>query len=648
MATQSESTTFGRVNRIRGVVFENITRAAALVGVLALFVLLVYTALDAFQPFTAEREWYVLLLGTFGIPALLVGSYCWSNRTVGRVAIRAVGLALGTLALTTVLVLWLGGQLALLVVVASVFPTGAYLAYLLTHRRELSVGLQFVGIIVSGGGIASIVSFFLGTQATLVYAITVGIPSALLALFFLRNPAVGSLGVRATAAAITGTGIAALGLEVASIVLGMTVESSLGIPGESTAVGVYALGAVLGTGVYGAIAVRRRVPGLLGLFAPFVLLAGALAGFWFHREYVIVSGVVPALYGVTVVLPALAYVLDVFRTRSEGGRGLALPVVFALGLVIALQMHERFVLLVPAVELVFGLTTAGAIGTYGWWLSDRDRSGTSGVAVPVILGGGLLAGVVLGRRLGISGPDTWLTVDFLTNGSHYEPGLAGIHPALIGSLYLMVIVTFVSFPVGVGAAIYLEEYAGESRLKRFLEINISNLAGVPSVVYGLLGVGVFIRYGGLRLGAVVAGGFTLALLILPIVIISAQEAIKAVPDSLRQASYGMGATRWQTIRNVVLPRALPGILTGTILALGRAIGETAPLIMVGLAAIGGVPDSLLDQGTAMPLQVFSWALDAKELFRENVAAAGSMTLLIALLSLNATAIVIRNRYQREQ
>jgi phosphate transport system permease protein len=166
-------------------------------------------------------------------------------------------------------------------------------------------------------------------------------------------------------------------------------------------------------------------------------------------------------------------------------------------------------------------------------------------------------------------------------------------------------------------------------------------------VYGLLGVGVFVRYGGLPLGAVVVGGFTLSLLILPIVIISAQEAIRAVPDSLRQASYGMGATRLQTVRTVVLPRAVPGILTGTILALGRAVGETAPLLMVGLAAIGGVPDSLTGQGTAMPLQVFSWALDARPLFRENVAAAGAVTLLAVMLTMNGVAIVIRNRYQRD-
>jgi len=202
-------------------------------------------------------------------------------------------------------------------------------------------------------------------------------------------------------------------------------------------------------------------------------------------------------------------------------------------------------------------------------------------------------------------------------------------------------------PVGVLTAVYLSEYASE-RTRSVLKPTLEVLAGVPTVVYGLLGVAVFVRFGGLSLGAVVAGGFTLSLLILPIVIVTSQEAIRSVPDSLREASYGMGATRWQTVRYVVLPRAVPGILTSTILALGRAVGETAPLIMVGLAPIGGVPGALTEQGTAMPLQVFAWALDARELFREHVAAAGALTLLVTLVALNGTAVVIRNKYQREQ
>ena len=212
----------------------------------------------------------------------------------------------------------------------------------------------------------------------------------------------------------------------------------------------------------------------------------------------------------------------------------------------------------------------------------------------------------------------------------------------------MVTVAALSFPIGVGAALYLEEYAPDNRYTRFIDVNISNLAGVPSVVYGLLGLGLFVTRLGQPSGTILVGGATLALLILPIVIISAQEALRAVPDSLRQASFGMGATRWQTVRGVVLPRALPGILTGTILALGRAIGETAPLIMIGAVATKYTPPSgLLDTLTAMPLQIYTWAFLPSEEFRYGVVAAGVVTLLIVLLSMNSIAILVRNKYQQE-
>jgi phosphate transport system permease protein len=206
-----------------------------------------------------------------------------------------------------------------------------------------------------------------------------------------------------------------------------------------------------------------------------------------------------------------------------------------------------------------------------------------------------------------------------------------------------------SFPVGIGAAIYLEEYAPDNRFTRAIRVNISNLAGVPSVVYGLLGLGIFVRALNRTSGSLIVAGATLGLLILPIVIISAQEAIRAVPDSLREASYGMGATRWQTVKNVILPRAFPGILTGTILALGRAIGETAPLIMIGAAnVVRFVPTSFSSKVSAMPLQLYGWAtLFASPEFYTTVLAAGVVTLLVVMLLMNGTAIVLRNKYQRE-
>jgi phosphate transport system permease protein len=245
--------------------------------------------------------------------------------------------------------------------------------------------------------------------------------------------------------------------------------------------------------------------------------------------------------------------------------------------------------------------------------------------------------------------DAWLDVQFLTDPPHPDPFQAGFRPAIMGSVGLIVLIALITFPLGVGAAIYLEEYAHEGPLVRFVQLNIANLAGVPSVVYGLLGLGLFVSLLGLGFGTLIVAGFTVSLLVLPIVIIAAQEAIRAVPDSQRQASYGMGATKWQTVRNVVLPRALPGILTGTILALGRAIGETAPLIMIGAANVTfSIPTSLTDGVSAMPMQVFTWATSAKLAFQDSVLAAGVVTMVVVLLVINSVAIVLRNTYQTNE
>ena len=243
----------------------------------------------------------------------------------------------------------------------------------------------------------------------------------------------------------------------------------------------------------------------------------------------------------------------------------------------------------------------------------------------------------------------WLDWQFLTSmPSFSDPFEAGFYPAIIGSIALMLVIALITFPLGVGAAIYLEEYANDGYLTRFIQLNIANLAGVPSVVYGLLGLGLFVSLLNLGFGTLLVAGLTVSLLILPIVIISAQEAIRSVPDSQRQASYGMGATKWQTIRNVVLPRAMPGILTGTILALGRAIGETAPLIMIGApTAVFGTPNSLFSKISAMPMQIFTWADLPETEFQYGVVAAGVVTLLVILLSINSIAILIRNRYQNQ-
>lgn len=257
---------------------------------------------------------------------------------------------------------------------------------------------------------------------------------------------------------------------------------------------------------------------------------------------------------------------------------------------------------------------------------------------------GVVALVVLLIDILIKGAG-WLTWDFITGTSSRIPEKNGIWPALIGTLWLMMITAPLTFIIGVATAIYLEEYAKDNWFSRFVQMNISNLAGVPSIVYGLLGLTVFVRV--MHFGnSILSGALTLTLLILPILIVSAQEAIRAVPVSQRQASYALGANKWQTVTKVVLPSALPGILTGSILALSRAIGETAPIIAIGAVSFTrAIPQGLLDSFTALPIQIFSWSGMPNPKF-ENVAAAGIIVLLIVLLGMNAIAILLRNKYQK--
>lgn len=241
----------------------------------------------------------------------------------------------------------------------------------------------------------------------------------------------------------------------------------------------------------------------------------------------------------------------------------------------------------------------------------------------------------------------WVNMDFLMNRLSTDPERAGIWGAITGTLWLMVVVAPVTMLLGIGTAIYLEEYATKGRISSFIKTNISNLAGVPSVVFGILGLTVFART--LDLGSVVlAGGLTMALLVLPVVVVASQEAIRAVPQFLREASYGMGATKWQTIKNVVLPAALPGILTGVILALSRAIGETAPLVVIGIPALLiPIPDGIFDKFTILPVQIYYWTIDSALVAEyANLAAATIVILLLVLFVMNSIAILIRNKFQK--
>ena len=277
-------------------------------------------------------------------------------------------------------------------------------------------------------------------------------------------------------------------------------------------------------------------------------------------------------------------------------------------------------------------------------------------------------GMILEEMAGIY-PDaelqfvSWLDADFLTTPQSSDAEKAGVRTALLGSLAVIVITILFAFPLGVGAAVYLEEYADPGKLiNRIIQTNINNLAGVPSIIYGILGLAIFVRAlepftSGALFGAVEAGttangrtilsaGLTLGVLILPLIIINAQEAIKAVPNSLRLASYGLGGTRWQTVWHHVLPSALPGILTGTILAVSRAVGETAPLIVIGASTFITVdPDGPFSKFTVLPIQIYQWTSRPQAEFR-NIAAAAIIVLLGLLLTLNATAVLLRNRYSK--
>ncbi|WP_435333506.1 phosphate ABC transporter permease PstA [Haloarchaeobius sp. TZWWS8] len=412
----------------------------------------------------------------------------------------------------------------------------------------------------------------------------------------------------------------------------------------------------------------------LGYWLAMVLAAGALVLYRRERQAGFLEEVLASLVAFAVFVAIVPRLIDAFPfyllpwsimwvtftlpmaaavTWFVGGQledqqtgRLAGGAAAALGLLAAFVGPYLWFFPMPSVVLA----TTVVIPTFAYaFVVLRDRP----TQVPGLVFAGVFVLGVLGIRylapvLGLAGPESWVDWQFLTSSHSSNPVDAGLYPAIIGSVLLMVVVTLMSFPIGIGAAVYLEEYAPNNRMTRIIQVNISNLAGVPSVVYGLLGYGVFINAVDLPVGSVLVGGMTLSLLILPIVIISAQESIRSVSDSTRQASYGLGGTKWQTVRRVVLPQAMPGILTGTILALGRAIGETAPLIFIGYAAIAPVPGGFLSKGSAMPMQLYSWAtLFASEAFYTTALAAGVVVSLVVLLTMNGIAIVLRNRYQRE-
>lgn len=284
-------------------------------------------------------------------------------------------------------------------------------------------------------------------------------------------------------------------------------------------------------------------------------------------------------------------------------------------------------------------------------IGKRKRSAVAGerLAALVFLGATLIGLIALAALLYtvVKQGAGELDAPFIRNFASRIPDKAGIWPPLVGTLWLMVLVTLASFPLGVGAAIYLEEFAPKNRWTAAIETNIANLAAVPSIIYGLLGLAVFYRALGMG-RSLITGALTLSLLVLPVIIIASREALRAIPQAIRSGAMALGATRWEAVYKLVLPAAVPGIMTGAILGLSRAIGETAPLLVAGAAAfVAFTPDNLLDAYSALPIQIFDWVRRPQAEF-QSLAAGAILVLLVVLLSMNAVAILVRNRYRRDR
>lgn len=390
---------------------------------------------------------------------------------------------------------------------------------------------------------------------------------------------------------------------------------------------------------------------LTGPAIPASGVGGLLTGFALHGTLLALIAGIPAwmIYFVLVTIPAAGLLGWLAHGRFETVPAGVLTATTVLVLGVGVAITALVLGGDPAFWVVMAAGVASPIGLFTVHTLVHRSNGRIGLLGPVILVAGAFLGAWIEARYGIAGIDSWINPTLLLDSwSDFRPEQAGIYPQIVGSIMIVSLMAILSFPVGVGAAVFLEEYAPESgwagRLAGAVDVNISNLAGVPSVVYGLLGLALFRRVFGLSPGITIAAGATLGLLILPIVIVAAQEALRSVPDAARQASYGMGASRWQTVRNVVLPQAGPGILTGTILALGRAIGETAPLVMIGVATTRfSPPDGLFSGATALPLQIFAARGHNMPAYREGVVAAAALVLLVLMLAMNATAILVRNR-----
>ena len=507
----------------------------------------------------------------------------------------------------------------------------------------LSLGASFLGVVSLAVLLVYVAVDAFGLEAAdplwyLVYFAAFVVPTAAVVVYGLRNRDFGRVGAGVTLRLFGGlaAGIAVTLLFVIFDLLTWFLVFTVGV---LPAAGVF---------IYG----RLREWPQANLLAPVVLAAGTALGVFLKGPVSTFPGNW-VIYLWTLGAPVAAifgYRVAETGTRRDG----AIAAALALAVAVAAAFVGPVVTALHAdTSVLFAVTLVVPTGAYVWRVVRVRESGATGLATPVVVLGGALLAAFAVQQLGVAQPASWFDWQFLTSPpSTLSAENTGLFPAIVGSVFVITNVAILTLALGVGTAIYLEEYAPSSgvfgHLTRVVQVNISNLAGIPSVVYGLLGLGLFVNLLGFDIGIVLVASITLALLILPIVIISAQEAIRAVPNELRQASYGMGATKWQTIRNVVLPRSLPGILTGTILALGRAIGETAPLVMIGAATTTfSPPTGFFDSVTAMPLQIYAWSSQPGDAYRYGVVAAGVVALLVVLLTMNSVAILIRNKYENE-
>jgi phosphate transport system permease protein len=611
MATESETVdqlrqaTGTRLRQLRGQLFEATLLGATLVGIVSLLVLFGYLGFDAFRPLTASARWYLLYFGTLVTPTAAFTWYARRNPAIRSANAKSFAVVFGTLALSLVTYVVADSLSPYDVVIYFAFTTVPVLAILAYGRTRSNS--RYVGPAIPVAAVVGVLSVS-GVSPALrpLAALGTNLVESVAPVALPVEPFVYALGVGVTVAI-------ALGIQ-------RTLDSD---EGAAPAVVVAALiGLVVTEGLYGHL-------------RPLVGLAAA----WI------------AYFGI-VTLPAAGVLGVVVARRWSPRRGViattavVLSTLLLAGGLIGVGIDPSFWVVLFSVFVVpVGYVVGSTVVT--------ESDGRVGLLGPFLLLAGVLAGAALERELGIQGLESFLTPTLLLNSWHgLNASKAGVYPQIVGSIVIVGFMALLAFPVGVGAAVYLEEYAPQSgwggRLATILEVNISNLAGVPSVVYGLLGLALFRNTLGFGTGIVVSAAGTLGLLILPIVVVSAQEAIRSVPDSLREASYGMGASRWQTLRNVVFPESVPGILTGTILALARAIGETAPLVIIAVATTTYTPPAgLFESATALSLQIFAASANAKPAFRHGVVPAAAVVLLTLMLLMNATAIVIRNRYDRE-